>query len=199
MPPQNTPNPLQVPTEYDFIMNNQGSPKRSISSRPKLLIILAGVGVGLTLLIILLSSLLGGGSDSSKQLLIVMQNQQKIIQISETAAEKAQTSQTKATAATAKSVMLSYQVRLKELLASGGTKVNEKMLSQVPDEQAKQKLTDAEQSGRFDTTYNQLLIEQLKIYQQSLGTAYNSGVGPQTQSLLDEAYASAALLLGSSR
>lgn len=204
MPPNNqqpgtpSPPPGQFDSsQFDFIMNPP-QPKKSLfgSSDPKqrLLIMVAGVGIGLILIILLFSLIFGSGGGAVDKLVPIAQRQTEIIRIAEQGVNNAGGEQAKKLAVVTSAVIGTDQQALVTYMANNGRKVNNKELALKKNSETDTELESAEQNGRFDDVFTRITLEQLETYQQELQNAFPD-LGEQGKKLLQDSSTNVELIL----
>jgi hypothetical protein len=197
------PVPPPQPHEYDFLVNSQKPPKRSLNLLPSnssMPIRIAVVVGGLLILIIVFSiirSVLSGGGNTPA-LTTVAQDQQEIIHLTQNATQGQQISLSTTNqnfAVTADASLTSAQSQLLDYMKANGHKVKLKTLdleiSTTLDTQIKTAITNS----TYDSTFKSIMQNQLSDYQQALRSAYQQTSGAKGRKLLSDQFNGAQLLI----
>lgn len=186
--------------DYDFIMNSGQKP----ASKPKLpagnsqksriLIVAAGAVLLLIVAIVVIALISSAGKAGQADLVKAAQQQAEIVRISELGTERAKGAAAKNLATTAGLSMQSDQAALQKALSKQGIKVNEKQLAAGKNQQTDTVLTTAEQSNKFDEVFTKTLQEELRAYQQTLKSAYDSASSESLKQTLTTLFEHAELL-----
>lgn len=207
MPHQPPPAPpsIQPPSAHDpynFILNPQKAPKKSLlpKGNPLLQRVIMICG-GLLILVIAVSvvvSLLGRSSGSSKaDWSKLMQEQTEIVRVSGLGGDGAQSTDTKNLAATTELSVQSDQQALMEYAKKVGVDTSAKHLALGKDGNTDDLLSQAKAANRFDATFSEKLRTMLADYQQDLKKLYDESKSQQLKFILSQSFASAGLLIGS--
>lgn len=171
---------------YDFIMNPQKPPVQPFffggGNMVQRIAVLAGGFLLLIMLFVIGSSFLNGAANAQKdRLLGLAAAENEIARVNDAAKLKITDKELLNLSATVKlSVLSTKQDVLTALANRGEGKVKEKAIS-VKDPQNDAALTEGENNGRFDETYNKLLQQLLTDYQQKLKEVYDSGSTSEKQ------------------
>ena len=183
--------------QFDFIMNPQTPPKKSLlPNNPKLKMLIIGLGV-VTLVVLLLVVIFSifGSKDSSKESLVkIAQQQNEIIRIAGAGTTKAGGEKAKKLAVVTSMTMKSDQNSLINYLAKQKRKVKDKELVLLTDKKTDQELTAASSNGRYDEVFTQIITEKLAEYQKSLEAQYGS-VGPKGKEVIKQSNDNVTLIL----
>lgn len=156
-----------------------------------------GMGVGVLLVIVIaFSLLLNRGPSNKDQLLRLAQQQQELIRVSEIGVKKARNRQAQDLAITAQLSLTSEQGPLQAALKSQGVKVSSKQLNAGKDAKTDERLTQAEQTNRFDEEFLEYLQAGLLDYQKNLKAAYDAAQSRSFKETLAAQYDKAATLAG---
>lgn len=193
-----TPPPGQFnASQFDFIMNPNQPPKRSLlPSGPKQrLIIFVAIGlVIVTFLLVIIAMLFSGGSSSTDQVVVLAQKQTEIIRVATLGNAKAGSPEAKSLAALTSVSVATDQRNTLDYLARQKRKVNAKELNARLNSKTDEELTTAERNGRFDEVFTKTLVAELEDYQQSMVTV-SASLGPNGKSLLEQQNKNVTLLL----
>jgi hypothetical protein len=197
MQPQQAPLPQQH--DYEFIVNPGARPKRTPLSLPggsllKRVLVACGALFGLIVLIIIIKGLLGGGTDFTS-FITVAQDQQELIHLSTNATQQQGLDTTSQNfAITAQLSLTSAQAQLLTYLKGNHQAVSAKVLNAKVSASLDSQLTTAASNSTYDSTFQQIMQNQLASYQQALSGAYKTA-GPVGKKLLSSDYNDAQLLL----
>jgi hypothetical protein len=204
-PNMTTPTSNSVPEpDYNFILQPpQKRPKlKMISGNGSPLSRLVMVLVGFLILLILFSlvkSLLSTSPFNTNDLLSVVQRQSEIAHILSTdlATNNEQTSlntNNQNFAATALLSINSSQSQIINYLTTNKVKLKTTQIQVILDPSLDNQLSSSLQSNNFNQTFNQIMQNQLSLYELELSTAYKSTSGPKGKILLKSTYQGAQLL-----
>lgn len=202
MPPaSSSPSP---PSNYDFILNHNQAPKRSIipgagSSKKQRIIFLAIGAAVLLILTVLLVNLLSGGKSKTQTLLQIAQTQEELIRVSTLASTKASSLQARSLAITTQLSMESSQKDIIAQLKKQGQKTNAKILGVAKNSKTDATLATAATDNRYDEAFSQIMLSSLSDYQKLLKAAFSETSGQQLRLTLTNDYAAAGLLIDSSK
>lgn len=191
------PPPFQ-PGSYDFITNPAKPPKKGpfafITASKSGLLMAVGAGLIVIMLFVILYSVLFGGTSNRDVLLSVARQQSKVIALSEEGAKNGGTSQTQGFAI---AVQLSVETERNQMitLINKSGKVKTKDFSAGVSAEAEKKLETAQNNGRYDEEFINLLRQELANYQRTLETTNTQVSGPNTKALIASTYANTELLL----
>ncbi len=190
--PGPTAQPPMQPGQYDFITNPQKPPRRGLlgGGKNSLLALIAG-GLGLLTLLVIIASLIFGGSDNKDVLLEVARKQNQIIEISKIGTDEGGSAETRALG---EAVGLSLTSEQQAVLAKVG-KVKSKDYAMAPSSEDLKTLETAQQNGRFDEVFANIIKQELTEYQQVLRSANNQVSGQSTKDVLAKNFEDAGLLL----
>jgi hypothetical protein len=188
------PRPNTMP-DYDFIMNNQQpAAKRSLvpGSNSSLPIRIGLVVGGLVVLLIVFNIAKGllAGPSNLPYYMSVIQDQQEIGHLSTNALKETDLSTIHKNFAAVKS----SQSDLVKLLVANNKKVDEKKANLKVSATADTQLTSAAASGTYNSTFNEIMQEQLKTYKSDLNATYAKTTSTQSRKLLKSQYDQAELL-----
>jgi len=163
----------------------------------KRLVLAVGGGLGLLVVIsIVMSLVLGGGGAKKDQLVALAQQQNELIRVAEIGVEKGRNAQARQLAVTAQLSLTSEQAALQSALKTQGVKVGNKELIAGKNTKTDTKLTQAEQTNRFDEVFLEHLKGELVSYQKNLKTAYDEASSKKFKDALAAQYEKAAILAG---
>jgi len=190
----NNPNP------YDFILNPQ-QPKRPkkipLGGNRFILTIIALVG-GAFLLMILVAVILNATAPkklSKQDLISLAQTQNELMRVSSDAQTNAVQQVTQNLAITINYSMLSQQQQTISLLSKDKVKLGKKDLSLKQDATTDQKLKTAKSTSTYDTTYAQLIQQELGSYANEVKGLYNIATSSSERNLMSGYYDQTQLLI----
>lgn len=190
-------------SEFGFIMEPPPPPRRSLLPTNASLPLRIGVVAGGFIVLLILFSVVKGllsGSGNTPALISVAQDQQKIIHVT-TSVITPQNDQAvlsdnnKNFAATAQLSMLSAQQQMLLYLKSNGKKVNAKTLNLKINAMTDQQLAASATNSTYDSTFKQIMQDQLSEYQASLKQAYQQTGSAAGRKLINDDYKASQLLL----
>ncbi|HUS25816.1 MAG TPA: hypothetical protein VMY99_00515 [Nevskiaceae bacterium] len=201
-------NPEQYPNgqnPYDFILNAGKPPKRSPmasasggSPLVKIALLVGGGAVVLMIVLFIGISLLSGSNSStlsSTELISVAQTQNELARVAEKGLSGSSQQTVKNLAITVELSMQTQQKQLIALLGKQGHKVKEKELALKQNATTDQQLTSATQTSTFDTTFSQIMQNQLTAYAATVKQLFNKATLESERTLLSDDYTQAQLLL----
>jgi hypothetical protein len=185
---------MQPHPDYDFIVNANHTPKKSLipgghSKQGRILIVVGGI-----ILLILIASLVmvmlsSAGNGQKETLLKTAQQQAELIRVSKIGVDKARDPAARNLAITTN---LSLQSDQAALLSH--VKLSSKEIALGKNTKTDIDLTSAEQSNRFDEVFTTTLQTELAAYQKTLKTAYDQASSKKLQASLSELYTHAGVL-----
>jgi hypothetical protein len=187
--------------QYDFIMKSDGSRKPksiglpSTSSTPMRIAILGGGLVVLILAFGIFTSILNRPKVSTAELISLAQTQAELARV---AAIGGANGNSQALLNSAYTISLSVGSDNRQLLiymTKSKIPMTAKTLVLKKNPQTDARLASALTTSTFDSTFSDIIQQQLVNYQKSLKAAYNANPGPNGQKLLAAEYKSATLLL----
>ena len=196
-----------VPVQpYDFIMDADKSAPRSglplpipsLNSTFKRAVFALG---GLFVLLLIFTAVKGlfSGTSNSTFLIGVVQDQQEMIHLTSnantTAASQNLTAASQNFAATTNATLISAQLAIAAALVNTKHNLTPVQLNLKVSQQLDTQLTAAAANGTYEQTFRQAMKAQLNNYMSDLNQAYNKTSGKQGQTLLQNDYAQAKLLL----
>jgi hypothetical protein len=197
-PPQ-APQPNAYQNGYDFIMNPGTPPPQG----PRLLntssmAIRAGIiGAGLVILMIIfmiVRSVFFGSNLTP--FVAVLQSQQEVVRIATNAESLEElSSENENFALTTRMAVSTSQANLLDYMTLNKQKVGEKEIALKASAKTDETLEVAASAGTLDSTFREVMIEQLEEYQASLDKAYNETSGKRGRALLESDYKQTELLL----
>lgn len=198
MNPNQPGSPAPRSNPYEFITNPSQPGKRpSLGGNPLLKRVMVVVG-GAVILMIIVSiaiSLLGSGGTNIDALKSLTAKQQEIVRVADMGVGKAQDINTRSLALTAKLSASTQQQELLAYLEQQDVKPTKLELASEEDSDTDTALETAATSNRFDEAFNQILIELLTDYANSLSSTYEATSGENAKAVLSQSYASIATLL----
>jgi hypothetical protein len=191
------------PSDYSFITNPAPPPKPGLSlpgnsSVVRLIIALAGLLVLIIIFAVIKSAL--SGSSNQPALLSVAQDQQEIIHLTTNVTQNSQGQLNVSTAsqnfaATARLASTTAQQQLLAYMKTNHMKTSAKQLNLKQSAATDSQLSAAATSGTYDSTFKQIMQNELGVYKQDLSHAYDLTKGPKGRQLLNNDYNYAQLLL----
>lgn len=186
--------------QYDFIMNPQSAPGRSLlpgGNTKKGRLIIAGIGAVVLLMIVLVvTSLFSNAGKADTQAVInAAKQQQELIRIADIGIQKARGQQAKNLAITTKLALSSEQDDMQSAIKAAGLNPK-KVLVGSTNPQTDKALTTAEQTNRFDEEFIEVMTDSLAEYQRSVKAAYDGANSKKLKAALATQYASANTLVG---
>lgn len=200
MPPQQ-----QNTGQYDFFMSPEKPSKPSLlgggsgggnsSSLAMRVGLILGGAVVLIIIIVVLSSLLSGPSNIP-HLLTVAEDQNELVNLATTGTQDATEAVTQNFSQNCALSMQSAQGQLINFITShGGGKPGSKTLALKQNPATDTALSNANASSTFDSTYINVMQNQLNVYKSDLNTAYKNSQNTAEKQLLANDYTDAQLLL----
>ncbi len=193
------------PSDYDFILNHNPAPKRSIipgagsSLKQRILFVVIGGGVLLILIVLVASLLSGAGKEKGQRLLQIAQAQNELIRVSTLGVTKATSSNARALAITTQLSMETAQKDVLSQMQKQGQNTNPTTLAATKDSKTDDALAAAAQNNRYDETFLQIMHTSLTDYQNLLKTAFDESSSKSMQTLLNNEYLGAGLLIDKSK
>jgi len=193
------PQPNMMP-DYDFFMNNQQPvQKRQIlpGSNSSLPARLGLATVGLIVLLIVFNVVKGllAGPSNYPYYLSVIQDQQAIVHISTTALEEEDLNTVnKNFAATAQTSVKSSQTDIVGVVVGSGKKIDPKKANLKVSTATDTELTTAAASGTYNSKFNEIMQDQLKVYKKDLGVIYDKTTNSKNRNLIKSQFNQAELL-----
>jgi hypothetical protein len=207
-PPAEIPPTGPADPDYGFIMQPPKPPRRGLNlpglsgnSSPIMRIaIVLGILLVVVIIFVVIKGLFSGGGNK-QALTTVAQEQQAMIHILTNG--PGQDSQQQAPlsdasnnfSATAQASLTSAQQQLLDYMTINHMKVGEKQLVLKTNPAIDQQLTDAASNSTYESTFKQVMRDQLLDYEQALQTAYKQTTGPKGRALLSQDFDGAQLLL----
>ncbi len=202
-PPPVTPQPTGAGNPYSFLFEESKKSKKSLipsgnSIKQRILIVLVGVLVLLTVVMLVLSVLNRSSATAKADLERAARQQAEIIRIATIGASKAKDAKTKNLALTTSLSLSSAQAGLLKAVQQNGGKLTTKQLAGAKNATTDALLTNAEKSNTFDSVFSQELKTELTTYKDSLKKAYDSSNSEKIKNTLSAYYDQANVLLNSS-
>lgn len=194
MPPVNQ----QPSQDYDFIVNSATAPKQSPlsnASKPKRIALVAG---GLLLLFIIFTVIKGvlSGPSPTELYLPLVKDQQQLIQLANTASQQQGLSTVSTNSAlTVQAALASDQTATLDYMSKNGKKLHPKEYTVGLSGALTDQLQTATQAGTYDTTYKDVMSQELQAYSRHLQQVYKQTNGQKGHDLLTKNYQSAELLI----
>ena len=170
-------------------------PLPTLDSTLKRAIFALGGLFALLIIFIIIKNVLSGGS-SLPLFVGITQDQQAIIHVisDTTTGTPALDTANQNFAATTSASLGSSQTAIITYLAANKLKVKPKQLTLKINPQLDSELTNAAAAGTYDTTFQQIMQQQLTIYMKDLTQVYNQSTGKKGRALLSSDYNQAKLL-----
>jgi hypothetical protein len=190
--------------QYDFIMNEQPKPKKTLlpknNSKKQRIAIFVGFGLLLiTLLIVVFSLIFGSSSSGTNNLIRAVKQQQEIIRIAEVGEKSARTSVTQSFATSTKLTVSTSQSEMLKYLEGRDLKLKGKELAEEFDPKTDAQLKTATENGTFDEVLTAILVKQLTDYGQNLSDYYDGESSKARKQLLENAFGQVQGLLDSQK
>lgn len=196
--------PQQNSGQYDFFMNPENAPKRSLlpsapggdSSFGKRIVVILGGAVLLLIVGVVISSLLSGGGGNTSRLLTVAEDQTELVRVATLGTTSATATTTQNFSQSCALSIQSAQLQLTSFISShGGGKPSSKTLALKQNSATDTALSNATASSSFDATYTSIMQTQLSAYKNDLNTAYKNANNSSEKQLLSSDYNDAQLLV----
>jgi len=187
-------------TPYDFILNpQQQPPQRRFKLGKENLAMTIAVLVGGTLLFMIIVTLLlniftSGGSNKD-DLISLAQTQNELIRVSSNAVPAATQQTTKNLAVTVQFTLTTQQQQILDILANSGTKLKKKQLALKQNGETDQKLANAKATSTFDSTFAQLMQEELESYANTIKQFGNKTTSQTQRDLATDYYQQTQLII----
>lgn len=191
--------PTPQPNQYDFITNAPAPPKKPLfgGSMKSRIFLVVGALVALMIIATIVSSILSSaGQTTIRNLKSVIARQQEIIRVAELGAKDGLSVNTRNFAKTVASSLQTEQASLIDLLGKNGGKLSKAEQAAELNDNTDKILEAAKANNQYDEVLLEELQSQLRDYQTSLKTAYDSADGSNTREALSDIYDSAGILLG---
>lgn len=205
MDPNNTP-PLQPQqpeqfnaSEYDFILKSGAPPKKNFligGSQTKTIIAFLSIVIVLVIFAVIGFSMLNSNDSTTEPLVKITQQQNEIIRIANSSTGKAKSQKAIQLATVSSIAITTDQKALIAYLAKQKRKVTPKELILLKNKKADNILTTANNNGRYDDAFLQVMNELLTDYQKSLQASYNN-VGKNGKEILSKSFDNVTLILSS--
>lgn len=192
--PGTSPN-SSSPDPYDFILNPETSPKKSKfglslgtdSKLAKSLIFVTGFVVLIIVLIGGYSFINNASQAQTEKLVEIAKAQNEIVRITSSSTEKIHDRQLLYRATSTRVSTLSANQEIIQALNKRGRKLNDKDLAAGANSNTDALLLEAEQNGRFDQVFTEILDAQLTNYKIQIESAYKSA-GNFEKQILESAF-----------
>lgn len=194
----NQPTPTNNQNPYEFIFNEQQTPKTSSlggGSLKNRILLVAGGGIVLIIILIILSSFLGGSDNSTQLLTSLAQEQTEIIRVATIGTTKSIDSKARNLAQTTVSSISSSQQQTLDILLKRNVKLGIKQLALKMDSKTDKQLESASLNNSFDATFILVMQTQLKTYQANVKKAFDSTSSKSQKKLLTDSYNGVNILL----
>jgi hypothetical protein len=198
-PPPVVPGPPREPGQYDFILNPQQAPKKSLlpsGKQGRIMVVAGGAAVLLIIALLLGSILSSAGKENVENLVIAAKQQNELIRVAEIGSSKARGQAAKNIAITTKLSLQSQQAAMLDALKTQGRKLTPKDLAASQNPKTDQLLTQAEQSNKFDEVFIDTMQTSLTNYQKAVQKAYDGATSRKLKAALADQYKSANTLAG---
>lgn len=186
---------------YGFILNPEKPAKPPMKLLPsgnstlqRAAIFGGGLAVLLILVIVVMSFVSKGSQTGTEDIVAVAQQQTELARIATDGTENATSSTTKNLAANLQASMTSAQQQTVAYLKTTHHKVSTKTLSQKKSSTTDTTLQNAKDAGTYDSTFTNIVQQDLTAYAAQLETAYKTKPGPKGEALLNSQYEAAKLL-----
>lgn len=187
--------------QYDFILNGNQKPKKSLiplpqgnSRRQRVIVVLAG-GVIFTFIVAVILAIALSGGGSTKDLVAITQTQTEIVRVAETNASKARGVTTRNFSETVALTMVSSKQQTLSYLSSKKTTVKPKELALGLNAKTDANLKSAEAAGRYDQELLTILEKSLADYRTQINTAYNKATTKSQKQLLQQLFEQVTTLI----
>lgn len=192
MPPQQS----NQGNRYDFIVNPNGSDKKSLFSSAsfgKKMLLIVGGGVVLVIILWVVASLLGGGGSTAGVTKLVQQEEE----IARVAAEgqEATRADIRNAAISIQLTSTSQQQEWQQFLAANGGEVGEDQRAALQNAATDQQLEAAKTNSTFDKTFLQIMQTYLQEYATTMQGNFDDSKSDQEQELLSKQYKEVQLLI----
>lgn len=187
--------------QYDFILNGNQKPKKSLiplpqgnSRRQRVIVVLAG-GVIFTFIVAVILAIALSGGGSTKDLVAITQTQTEIVRVAETNASKARGVTARNFSETVALTMVSSKQQTLSYLSSKKTTVKPKELALGLNAKTDANLKSAEAAGRYDQELLTILEKSLADYRTQINTAYNKATTKSQKQLLQQLFEQVTTLI----
>lgn len=205
MDPNNTP-PLQPQqpeqfnaNEYDFILKSGAPAKKSFligGSQTKTIIAFLSIVIILVIFAVIGFSMLNSNDSTTEPLVKITQQQNEIIRVANSSTGKAKSQKAIQLATVSNITITTDQKALIAYLAKQKRKVSPKELILSKSKKTDDILTTANNNGRYDDAFLQIMNDLLVDYQKSLKASKNN-VGKNGQEILSKSFDNVTLILSS--
>jgi hypothetical protein len=187
-------------SDYDFILNpappTHPAIKNSLLHGTLARVVMGLIGVFVIIIVIAVIASLSKGSSNLPYFESVLEDQQELIHITTNAVNEPDISSSNQNfVSTASTSLNSNSTQLESYLATSGVKISTSVLSLKVSSTIDNDLTNAESSGSFNSTFDQVAKADLNGYMEDLKLAYSKTTGPQGRALLSSFYNQAGLLI----
>lgn len=184
---------------YEFIMTSTQAPKRSGfslggGSASKLLVIVGAVALVIFILGFIVAALAPKGA-SADELTDIVQRQAELSRVAQLAERNADSEAAKALAYNINLSISSGRSSLTTVMEQKGMSVSEKDIELSEDSATDKTLEDARATSSYDSTFIQLMNDQLTGYLAALRTTYQNTSNRDIKATLQELYDDGVLLL----
>lgn len=184
--------------DYSFL-NESGQPPKANASggsnkTRRILVVVIGAAVLVTGFMSVFSFVLNSGPDLKLQRLKIAQQHVELIRVAELGIGKARGPQAKNLASTTKLTFKSSRTDIVGI-AEKDQKVSEKMLSEGKSTKTDERLTEAEQTNRFDEVFLQVVNELLTTYRKDLEATFNATSSKKDKEILVDVFNQVSALL----
>lgn len=188
--------------QYDFILNPQKSKKNSFDPKQRSVLYIAGGVLVVVIIIVLVISLLGGGSNLKTSYAQLQKQQLEIIRLIDGGGSKLRDYNINKFTTITKLTIESEQLSYSSYFQKKGVKLSKKEAElTVEEKKANTKrdnlLKTAESTGNYDTTFDELIKQQLSDYKLTLNKLYQQSSNPETKDILKSSNENVNLLLQS--
>lgn len=180
---------------YEFIMTSNQQPKKSLFSfaggsgnNPfKLLIIVGGITLIIVVLGLIATAFIPSGAPED-QLRSIAQRQEELVRVAQLGERNANDESAKALAYNIDFSLNSNQAALTSAMDSRGISISTEDLALKEDADTDKTLDDAKANNTYDSTFTQLMDDQLVAYLSEVQSAYRATTNPEIKATLQDLY-----------
>ena len=192
---QNLPNNnVQSPgnfdaSQFDFIMNPNTPPKKSLlpSFFNNKIIAFAGIGIVVIFLVVIIFSIIGSSPSSFDGYYAILKKQTEITRIAEIGKKNARSSEAQKLATMTFTTITTDKKAVIEYLTTNKQKINDKEILLAQNKNLDTELNNAITNGRFDEEFLAIMDKLLADYSQLLQQNYESS-GKKGKEILQTSY-----------
>ena len=198
VPQETPPNGQQNP--YEFIFEQPGKPKRSLSGSKmtRILVVAGGAFLLLIVVIIVFSFISNSGKSTTEALIGLAEEQTEIIRVATTGATKAREASARNLAVTTQYSMQTTQGQTVALLKKQGHKLGAKELTLKKSAQTDAQLAAAAENNTFDQTFITIMQSSLSTYRTDVKKAYDNSINKTERQILANSFNGVNIILGQS-